>query len=439
MKKFLLFITLACAAVAQVKIDPADIDWPLGGTSSKYWSGDRTWVTLDKSAVGLPNVDDTSDANKPISTATQAALDLKQPLVSALTSWSSVVRASGFDAFVVTPSSANLRALVTDPTGTGSAVFASKPTLISPSVSITGTDRMLIEKSFPAGSDAEAAPALLIRDGASDPDASGALLNITSRSTAPANRSLFRVLRTGGVYIWDYIKVSPLNDQDLYAGSAMVAIASDLNASGTTLRVRNRWGHDLFAANNDAAFNFTEGPDSGGNVPRVFTIAGSANGLRPGMIVWGMSNDSGNAAIIGVRATPPRVEVRNGNDTALAALAASTISLGQTTPASGAAISVASGAGAIYNNATGKNAFVFASVGSTYGTVQNDGADTYSLGTTTSIGTLGTPMLQWSNTKVSITGALQLGNAYQAASFTATGYVTLRDSTGTTYKVGVSL
>ena len=30
--------------------------------------------------VGLPNVDNTSDANKPISTATQSALDLKAPI-----------------------------------------------------------------------------------------------------------------------------------------------------------------------------------------------------------------------------------------------------------------------------------------------------------------------------------------------------------------------
>lgn len=36
-----------------------------------------TLETLDKNLVGLPNVDNTSDANKPISTATQTALDFK--------------------------------------------------------------------------------------------------------------------------------------------------------------------------------------------------------------------------------------------------------------------------------------------------------------------------------------------------------------------------
>ena len=47
------------------------------GTTSQYWRGDKSWQTLDKSAVGLGNVDNTSDSNKPISTATQTALDAK--------------------------------------------------------------------------------------------------------------------------------------------------------------------------------------------------------------------------------------------------------------------------------------------------------------------------------------------------------------------------
>lgn len=48
-----------------------------GGTSAQYYRGDKTWQTLDKTAVGLANVDNTSDTNKPISTAVQTALDLK--------------------------------------------------------------------------------------------------------------------------------------------------------------------------------------------------------------------------------------------------------------------------------------------------------------------------------------------------------------------------
>lgn len=47
------------------------------GTVQQYYRGDKTWATLDKAAVGLDQVDNTSDLAKPISTATQAALDLK--------------------------------------------------------------------------------------------------------------------------------------------------------------------------------------------------------------------------------------------------------------------------------------------------------------------------------------------------------------------------
>ena len=50
------------------------------GTTSQYWRGDKSWQTLDKTAVGLSNVDNTSDADKPISDDTQDALDLKEDL-----------------------------------------------------------------------------------------------------------------------------------------------------------------------------------------------------------------------------------------------------------------------------------------------------------------------------------------------------------------------
>lgn len=48
-----------------------------GGTA-----GSIAWAALAKSDVGLGNVDNTSDANKPVSTAQKAALDLKAPLAS---------------------------------------------------------------------------------------------------------------------------------------------------------------------------------------------------------------------------------------------------------------------------------------------------------------------------------------------------------------------
>jgi len=65
------------------------------GLSSQYWRGDKTWQTLDKAAVGLGNVDNTSDANKPISTAVQTALNGKQALDADLTSIAGLAGTSG--------------------------------------------------------------------------------------------------------------------------------------------------------------------------------------------------------------------------------------------------------------------------------------------------------------------------------------------------------
>jgi hypothetical protein len=52
------------------------------GTTSQYYRGDKTWQTLDKTAVGLANVDNTTDATKPISAATQTALALKEDAIN---------------------------------------------------------------------------------------------------------------------------------------------------------------------------------------------------------------------------------------------------------------------------------------------------------------------------------------------------------------------
>jgi hypothetical protein len=71
-----------------------------------------------------------------------------QPLDADLTSWAGVTRAANFDTFVTTPSSANLRSLLTDENGTGAALFdgATSPTfttsIITPNV--TGVSGNLV-------------------------------------------------------------------------------------------------------------------------------------------------------------------------------------------------------------------------------------------------------------------------------------------------------
>lgn len=60
----------AAASASQAGVPPAT-------TADDYLRGDKTFQPLNKAAVGLGNVDNTSDSAKPISAATQTALDRK--------------------------------------------------------------------------------------------------------------------------------------------------------------------------------------------------------------------------------------------------------------------------------------------------------------------------------------------------------------------------
>jgi hypothetical protein len=52
-------------------------DFINAGGTGQYYRGDKTFQDLNKIAVGLSNIDNTSDLNKPISNLTQTALNLK--------------------------------------------------------------------------------------------------------------------------------------------------------------------------------------------------------------------------------------------------------------------------------------------------------------------------------------------------------------------------
>jgi hypothetical protein len=95
------------------------------GTTAQYWRGDKSWQTLDKSAVGLSNVDNTSDANKAVSTATQTALNLKYDASNpsgyttnlGTVTTSSVVSANGFAGSVATAGTTPAITISTSVTG----------------------------------------------------------------------------------------------------------------------------------------------------------------------------------------------------------------------------------------------------------------------------------------------------------------------------------
>ena len=126
------------------------------GTTGQYWRGDKSWQTLDKSAVGLSNVDNTSDVNKPVSTAQATAIALKEDSTNKSTStgdsasstkfpvWSAIL--SYFDISriktilgISTLSGSNTGdqtiALTGDVTGSGTGSFAA--TIAAASVTLT--------------------------------------------------------------------------------------------------------------------------------------------------------------------------------------------------------------------------------------------------------------------------------------------------------------
>lgn len=65
-------------------------------TSSHYYRGDKTWQPLNKAAIGLASVDNTNDADKPVSIATQTALNSKANTVH--THAASDITSGSFDA-----------------------------------------------------------------------------------------------------------------------------------------------------------------------------------------------------------------------------------------------------------------------------------------------------------------------------------------------------
>jgi hypothetical protein len=116
------------------------------GTTAQYYRGDKTWQTLDKAAVGLGNVDNTSDANKPVSIATQTALnakadasDLSGKLDKDTTATNSVY-AKGSAA-----GTQEMRGIVTAPASGSTALITAGGvyTALSGKVNTNGTDRLM--------------------------------------------------------------------------------------------------------------------------------------------------------------------------------------------------------------------------------------------------------------------------------------------------------
>jgi hypothetical protein len=78
-----------------------------------------------------------------------------------LASWAAVTRASGFDTWVATPSSVNLKSLITDETGSGALVFATSPTLVTPILGTPASGTLTNTTGFPVANLAGAGAGVL--------------------------------------------------------------------------------------------------------------------------------------------------------------------------------------------------------------------------------------------------------------------------------------
>lgn len=78
-------LVLADNTTADASTDKHGFLPKLSGTDSEFLNGDGNFAAVTKSNVGLENVDNTADADKPVSTATQTALDLKHNLITPAT------------------------------------------------------------------------------------------------------------------------------------------------------------------------------------------------------------------------------------------------------------------------------------------------------------------------------------------------------------------
>jgi hypothetical protein len=112
--------------------------------------------------------------------------------------------ASGIATFLATPSSANLRTALTDETGTGSAVFATTPTLVTPEIGVaTGTSLTLSGLNATNAAAPTIASATTIAPTKQITFISGTtvIVNITAPSPISAGGGIIRLIPTG-VFTW---------------------------------------------------------------------------------------------------------------------------------------------------------------------------------------------------------------------------------------------
>ena len=88
------------------------------GTTAQYWRGDKSWQTLDKTAVGLGNVDNTSDATKNSATATLTNKRINARTGTVASSATPTINTDNVDYYSITALAAAITSFTTNLSGT---------------------------------------------------------------------------------------------------------------------------------------------------------------------------------------------------------------------------------------------------------------------------------------------------------------------------------
>ena len=219
--------------------------------ASPTFTGTVTGVT--STMVGLGNVNNTSDASKPVSTATQTALDLKAPLASptftgtpslptgttgvtqsasdnstklATTAYADAQATAAVSGKQSTlTNSAGLSGALSDETGTGLAVFATSPTLVTPNL---GTPSTLVGTNITGTASGLTAGAVTTN------------ANLTGEVTSTGNATTVTAAAGGHGMIVVQWAVPPTARADTASGGTAMAITknpatNDTGSSGATI------------------------------------------------------------------------------------------------------------------------------------------------------------------------------------------------------------